>query len=67
MKKTIFLLATLCLLASCHKPTLKQQYEAMTDELMVQYEAQTTREGKDSVIEAFVPTGFDFLMAHLGE
>lgn len=67
MKKSIFLVAALCLLASCHKPTLKQQYEAMTEELMAKYEAQTTREGKDSVIEAFVPTGFDFLMAHLGE
>ena len=42
MKKTIFLLATLCLLASCHKPTLKQQYEAMTDELMAQYEAYSS-------------------------
>ncbi|MGN0235482.1 MAG: TlpA family protein disulfide reductase [Paludibacteraceae bacterium] len=67
MKKSLFLLAIVCVLASCHKPSLKQQYEAMTDELMAQYEAQTTREGKDSVIEAFIPTAFDFLMAHLGE
>lgn len=67
MKKSVLVCLACCALTACNKQTLKEQYELLTNDLMTAYEQQPTREGKDSVIMAFVPKGYAFLMEHMGE
>ncbi|MGM9837035.1 MAG: TlpA family protein disulfide reductase [Paludibacteraceae bacterium] len=67
MKKYLLVFLALSTLVACNKPTVKEQYEALTNDLMTAYEQQPTQEGKDSVVLAFVPRGYAFLMEHIGE